>query len=83
MCSSNDDSVQKTKRKVTPDSELCWCGWGKKGKCLAPFTCPPDVSLADRKRETCAICGRYPNEPGLTNHHHPYCTEHLRKLLGD
>jgi hypothetical protein len=51
---------------------LCLCGWWNLGEC---DNCPPHLTHADRKADTCKECSGYPHRPGERIGHTIACSK--------
>lgn len=65
----------------------CWSGWcslvntdsSSRELCSSPNPCPIDVTLADRSRMACEICGNYPDATTMRFIHNAGCSSAKRR----
>lgn len=84
----NDDQRDYMRYLATMPSETkCWSGWcslvktdsSSRKLCSSPSPCPIDVTLAERQRMACEICGNYPDATTMSFTHNHGCSKALRR----
>lgn len=69
-----------------PADTRCWSGWCSLTKtdssgrryCSSPSPCPIDVTLAERQRMACEVCGNFPDAVTMRFTHNAGCSRTLR-----
>jgi len=83
----NDDQRGYMRYLATiPADTRCWSGWcsltrtdSSSYKLCSGGGCPLDVTLAERQRMACEVCGNYPDAVTMRFTHNAGCSPALRR----